>query len=102
MFKNPNSQLDISYARFFRKKRAEIKKNLKKNLITLNEILVNNEYKKFIEGMYLYDIIISMPGFGLVKTNMVLKKLKINKCKKLKGLGPRQKQAFIKYFNLDI
>lgn len=91
---------DISYARHIKKVRAEIKRDLKNKKIHLNNLLNDDYYWKYLKNMKLFDIIISLPGYGGVKTRSVMKKLKINDCKRISGLGSRQKYVFKKYFNI--
>ncbi|MBM3708814.1 MAG: 30S ribosomal protein S13 [Actinobacteria bacterium] len=91
----------IDDARLIRKKRAEIKRNLKKGMLTVQELFSKgNDYQKFINNMRLYEIIISLPDFGKVRTEKLMKKLNINFCKRLRGLGKNQKGKFYQYFNV--
>ncbi len=101
MFKDPDIIFNINKARQIRKHRADLKKRLKKRLIDFKELIKNDNYKHLIENMYIYDILISLPGFGVAKTVKIMKKLKINKCKRFKGLGKIQKSKIKNFFNLE-
>lgn len=96
-----NLFFNIEDARLIRKKRSEIKKNLKNGILTLQVLLDNsNEYIRCIMNMKLYDLIASLPGFGKVNAEKLMKKLNISLCKRLKGLGKNQKVKFFQYFNI--
>jgi len=91
----------IDDARLIRKKRAGIKRDLKKGILTVQELFSKgSDYQKFINNMKLYEIIISLPDFGKVGTEKLMKKLNINFCKRLRGLGKNQERKFFQYFNI--
>ncbi|MBM3712886.1 MAG: hypothetical protein FJW56_05570 [Actinobacteria bacterium] len=95
----------IDDARLIRQKRAEIKRDLKKGILTVQELFNKGsdkgiDYRKLISNMKLYEIIISLPDFGKVRTEKLMKKLNINYCKRLRGLGKNQERKFFQYFNI--
>jgi hypothetical protein len=103
MFTNNEIRSDISFARDIKTIKSKIKKELKKQTISLNDLFeVNNPYYKYIGNLKVYKIIMSLPGFGTVRTDEILKKLKISRCKKINGLGSRQKRAFENFFGITI
>jgi hypothetical protein len=92
---------NIEYARFIRKKRSEVKKELKKGKMTLTVLFSDKvNYGSCIDNMRLYNLIKSLPGFGKVKTEKLMKRLNISFCKRLNGLGRNQKKKFFQYFNI--
>ena len=72
------------FARFIRKKRSETKRALKKGDLNLNKLLNDNDlYKEIISNMKVFELLKSLPKTGRVNADKILKKLKINYCKKL-------------------
>lgn len=89
----------LKSAREIRKKRSEIKKALKFCRVTLPELLEEkSRYFIVVKGMRVSDLMRSLPGFGDIRVNRILKELKISPRKKLSGLGHRQKSRFMDYF----
>lgn len=95
----PNAE----FARFIRKKRSGVKRALKKGDLNLKKLLNDNElYKEIISNMKVFELLKSLPKTGSVSADKILKKLKINRCKKMGGLGKSQKKNFLNYFNIEI
>jgi hypothetical protein len=94
---------NADYARLIRKKRAETKRALKKGDINLCSLLNDNDlYKEIISNMKVFELLKSMPKIGRVSSEKILKKLQINYCKRMGGLGKKQKKNFLNYFNIEI
>jgi len=75
---------------------------LKKGRISPAELLAKKEiYSTYIANMDVFDILISLPGYGRVKAEKLMKKLRISLCKKIKGLGKKQKKSLSDFFGLD-
>ena len=92
---------NINFAREIRKTRSNIKKELKTGMKTLNDVLKDPDiYDKYIANMSVFDLLSSLQGYGRVSVEKVLKELKINNCKKVGGMGKKQKEKFYKYFGL--
>ena len=97
-----NQNTDIGYARDIRNKRAQIKSDLKAQKITLGELLIDKKkYKKYIANIKVIDLVSSLPGIGRVKAEKMLNEMGISFCKKIDGLGKRQKINFYKYFQIE-
>jgi hypothetical protein len=95
----PNAE----FARFIRKKRSEVKRALKKGDLNLSRLLNDKDlYKEIISNMKVFELLKSLPEIGIVRADKILKKLKINYCKKMGGLGKKQKKNFLNYFNIEI
>ncbi len=96
-----NQYTDIEYARDIRNKRAQIKSDLKTQKITLKELVEDNKtYKKYIANIKVIELVSSLPGIGRVKAEKILNDMGISFCKKIDGLGKRQKLKFYKYFQI--
>ncbi len=99
---NTDFKPDIEFARFVRKKRSEIKAELKSGRLTLKELISNKEkYEKYIINLKVLELICSMPGFGDVRAEKALMELHINICKRMGGLGKKQKERLFRYFNIQ-
>ena len=91
------------FARFIRKKRSEAKRALKKGDLNLNKLLNDSDlYKETISNMKVFELLKSLPKTGRVNADKILKKLEINYCKRVGGLGKNQKKSFLNYFNIEI
>jgi len=103
MFSGKKGNFDIALARKVRKLRSLAKKDLKEGKVTLEKFLeAGNPLGGYLGNLKVSDIISSLPGYGPVKTDAVLKKLKISTCKKINGLGKKQKLSIEKYFNVKL
>jgi hypothetical protein len=99
---NLNKNIDIEYARDIRKKRSEIKSDLKAGKITFRELFEDTKkYEKYIANMNTLELVSALPGIGRVKAEKMLKEMGISFCKKIGGLGKNQKRKFYKYFNIQ-
>ena len=93
---------DIADARKIRKIRSDLKKDLKKGKITLKKIFEDKSiYDYYIKNMKIFDIICSLPEIGTTRALKIMKKLKISNCKKVGGLGKKQKENFYHYFKFS-
>ena len=91
----------LEKARLVRKKRSEIKEQLKKGKTNINKLFKDQKlFENYIAGMKVLNIISSLPGNGRIHASKVLEELKISSHKKIGGLGKNQKDNFYKYFNI--
>lgn len=82
-----------------RKERAELKAKLANGSITLKDALTK---KKYVDNQALYnmrviDVLRTQPGIGPAKATKIMAELDIAERKRLKGLGPRQRERLIDY-----
>ena len=92
---------DIERARQIRKIRAELKRDIKDGNVLISDVFADGErFDMYFANMKVHELICSLPGYGSVSTEKLLKKLGISHCKKLKGLGKKQAKDFFKYFNI--
>jgi len=86
----------LEKAKLIRRKRSEIKEQLKNGSISINELFNDHEiFEEYIAGMKVLNIICSLPGNGRVNAIKTLEKLRISPHKKIGGLGKTRKPAFI-------
>ena len=92
---------DIEKARQIRNKRSVLKQKMKKGEITVKDVFSSKEmYFECFANMRVIEFVSALPGYGPVIASRLMDELKINKCKKLKGLGRRQSRDFFKFFNI--
>jgi hypothetical protein len=100
---NPVPLSDIEKARNIRKMRSVIKANIKSCKISLEKVFSDKDiYEKYIANMKLIDLVSSLPGYGKKSGEKILTRLKISRCKTIKGLGQKQHASFIEYFNIKL
>ncbi|MDD3776287.1 MAG: integration host factor, actinobacterial type [Actinomycetota bacterium] len=95
-------QKGLIKAREIRKKRAELKQNLKSEKTSLKAVFENQEFfQQVISNMKALELISSLPGIGRIRAeNILTSELKINTSKKIGGLGNNQKKRFCEYFKI--
>lgn len=90
----------LEAARKIRKKRAQIKKDLKAANINIKELLdIKNKDFHIAAEMKIFDLIKALPGFGEIKTRNILRQIQISPKKKFKGIGKKQKIRFSDFLN---
>ena len=58
------------------------------------------KYEKYLTNFKVLELVCSVPGYGEVRAVRVIKDLGINACKRIGGLGKKQKERFYRYFNI--
>ncbi|MBN1299303.1 MAG: hypothetical protein JW997_06435 [Actinobacteria bacterium] len=100
MISNKIPLSDIENARKIRKLRSDLKKDLKSGKISIKEVFSEIRYYRSVMDMKVIEVVCSLPKTGRITALNILKKLKISTCKKINGLGSRQKEDFCNYFGL--
>ena len=100
---NKKDYSDIEYARNIKRERSRIKSELKSGKITIHGVFKDKKsFKLYLANIKVIELLCALPGVGRVKAEKILDSMKINKCKKISGLGKTQKAKFCKFFNIDI
>jgi hypothetical protein len=81
-----------------RKKRAEVKAQLKAGSLGLSECLTNSESDTILGKMKVSAMLEALPGVGKVRAQKVMEELNISTSRRLRGLGDKQKQALKERF----
>ncbi len=81
-----------------RRVRAELKQMLKSGEIGLREVLDQVGEADALAKMRVSDVIGAMPAYGPVKARRLMEDLDIAPSRRLRGLGPRQRQALLATF----
>ena len=76
-----------------RKARAEVKKLLKQGSVTLPAVLKDAATDDAIAKMKVLALVESMPGVGKIRAGQIMERLAIDPKRRVRGLGPIQRQA---------
>ena len=80
-----------------RRKRAEMKEQLKSGRTTLRELLARSG-DEVVGKMKVSSVLESMPGVGRVRARKIMEKLGISDSRRMRGLGTRQKENLLSEF----
>ena len=81
-----------------RRKRAELKAQLKSGNTTLASVL-NKEDDDTVGKMKVASVLESLPGVGKVRARKIMEKLDISSSRRVRGLGSKQKDALLAEFS---
>jgi hypothetical protein len=81
-----------------RRIRAELKQMLKAGEVSLGQVLDRAESADALAKMKVSDVIGAMPAYGPVKARRLMEDLEIAPSRRIRGLGPRQRQALLTTF----
>jgi hypothetical protein len=81
-----------------RRIRAELKQMLKAGEVSLRDVLDRASTAEPLAKMKVHDVIEAMPAFGPVKARRLMEELDIAPSRRLRGLGPRQREALLTTF----
>ena len=80
-----------------RKRRAEIKAQLKNGSLGLQEVLSTTD-DDVLGKMKVSAMLEALPGVGKVRATKVMEELNISTTRRIRGLGEKQKQALMERF----
>jgi S13-like H2TH domain len=80
-----------------RRKRAELKAQLKSGNLSLSTVLGKDE-DEIVGKMKVSAVLESMPGVGKVRARKIMEKLDISASRRVRGLGSKQKDALLAEF----
>jgi hypothetical protein len=75
-----------------RRRRAEVKKLVKSGDLSLQELFTLAEKEECVAQMRAYDLISALPAIGEVKAARIMKSAAIAQTRRIRGLGPRQRE----------
>ncbi|MDR1394350.1 MAG: helix-hairpin-helix domain-containing protein [Bifidobacteriaceae bacterium] len=82
-----------------RQARAEVKARLKDGSTSLKEVLERGATDEIIGKIKVGNLLESLPGVGKVKAKAIMTDIGISESRRIKGLGPHQKEQLIKRFS---
>lgn len=81
-----------------RKKRAEVKAELKSGKRTLADLLTKAGNDGTLGKMKVSTVLESLPGVGKVRAQKIMEELDISVTRRLRGLGSKQRSALLDRF----
>jgi signal recognition particle GTPase len=81
-----------------RKKRAEVKAELKSGKRTLADVLKMSEKDDTIGKMKVSNVLESLPGVGKVRAQKIMEELDISATRRVRGLGSKQREQLLDRF----
>lgn len=85
----------LKKAQEMRTKRAELRSQLKKGEITLQEVLDSSD-DEVVAKMRVAYLIQSLPQVGKVTSKKIMDEIGINENRRVQGLGKRQREELLK------
>ena len=80
-----------------RRKRAELKEQLKSGRTSLKE-LVEQTSDEIVGKMKVSTVLESLPGVGRVRARKIMERLDISETRRMRGLGQKQKENLLSEF----
>lgn len=80
-----------------RRKRAELKEQLKSGRMSLGELLERTG-DEVVGKMKVSNVLESLPGVGRVRARKLMEKLDISESRRMRGLGTKQKENLLNEF----
>ena len=77
-----------------RRKRADVKAQLKKGDLTLAQLL-SKEDDDTVGKMNIASVLESLPGVGKVGSRKIMERLEISDTRRVRGLGTKQREALL-------
>jgi hypothetical protein len=75
--------------------RAELKEKLKMGSVTLADVLKQADSDEVVGKLKVLSLLESLPGVGKVKARRWMEEIGISETRRVKGLGPQQRQALL-------
>lgn len=82
-----------------RRIRAELKQMLKAGEVGLADVLERAGSVDALAKMKVIDVLGAMPAYGPIKARRLMEELGIAQSRRLRGLGPRQREALLAVFD---
>ncbi len=90
-------QQALQKAGIARKKRAELKAELKSGKKTLKDVLARSD-DDIVGKMKVSSVLESLPGVGKVRATKLMEELDISASRRVRGLGARQREQLLERF----
>lgn len=81
-----------------RKARAELKDKLKRQEMTVSQVLAAGETDEVIGKMRVSAVLEALPGLGKARAQKVMDRLEISPTRRVRGLGANQRRALEEEF----
>jgi hypothetical protein len=80
-----------------RRKRAELKGQLKSGKLSLTDVL-SRQGDDTVGKMKVSAVLEALPGVGKVRARKIMERLDISASRRVKGLGPKQRESLLAEF----
>jgi S13-like H2TH domain len=80
-----------------RRRRAELKAQLKAEKVSLSDILAR-QGEDVVGKMKVSSVLESLPGVGKVRARKIMEELEISSSRRVRGLGAKQKEHLLEKF----
>lgn len=91
----------LAKAKQARQDRAALKHALKAGEVSLDEVLSAADRNDVVAKMRAVEVLESLPGIGKVTAQHLMDEFSIADTRRLRGLGPRQREALLDRFGHD-
>jgi hypothetical protein len=75
--------------------RAELKEKLKMGSVNLADVLKQADSDEVVGKLKVLSLLESLPNIGKVKARRLMEDIGISESRRVKGLGPQQRQALL-------
>ncbi len=87
----------LEKAAIARRKRAELKDELKRGATSLKDLLGRTQ-DEIVGKMKVSTVLESLPGVGRVRAKKIMERLDISESRRMRGLGQKQKENLLQEF----
>jgi hypothetical protein len=87
----------LEKAAIARRKRADLKEQLKSGSTSLKELLERTT-DEIVGKMKVTSVLESLPGVGRVRARKIMERLDISESRRMRGLGAKQKENLLSEF----
>ncbi len=87
----------LEKAAIARRKRAELKEQLKRGATSLKDLLDRTD-DEIVGKMKVSNVLESLPGVGRVRARKIMERLDISESRRMRGLGQKQKENLLQEF----
>lgn len=87
----------LEKAAIARRKRAELKEELKRGATSLKDLLGRTQ-DEIVGKMKVSTVLESLPGVGRVRAKKIMERLDISESRRMRGLGQKQKDNLLQEF----
>ncbi len=87
----------LAKAAVARRKRAELKDQLKRGATSLKDLLGRTD-DEIVGKMKVSTVLESLPGVGRVRAKKIMERLDISESRRMRGLGQKQKDNLLQEF----
>lgn len=90
----------LEIAKEARQERARAKESLRRAEISLAEFIEKADGNPALSKMRVIELLESLPGYGKIRAQAIMKKFEISSTRRVQGLGRHQRTALLKEFEI--